>query len=79
MLLKARQRQGEIKDLVLQPRFPLMVDGVLVCTYISDFQFFDLDEGRLRLIDVKGVRTDLYRLKKKLMKAKYPELLLEEV
>lgn len=59
---------GEINELVLQPRFPLMVNGEKVGTYSADFQYRDRD-GRLLVEDVKGMPTTVYRLKKRLMKA----------
>ncbi len=68
--LKLRLRSGDIRDLELQPRYPLHVNGELVGTYVGDFRFVD-GAGFLRLQDVKGVRTAVYRLKKKLVKAIY--------
>jgi len=63
MLLKA----GLIQDLKLQPRFKLEVNGQLICTYIADFEYM---KGERRIIeDVKGVRTPVFNLKNKLMKA----------
>jgi dsDNA-binding SOS-regulon protein len=40
--LKLLERAGEIADLQLQPRFPLTVNGVRVCTYVADFQYRDI-------------------------------------
>ncbi len=59
---------GDITDLKLQPRFPLLVNGEKVCEYRADFQYLDAD-GQLVVEDVKGVRTEGYRLKAKLMRA----------
>ena len=56
-----------IKDLVLQPKFVIDVDGVHVCTYIGDFQYTEGNEVIVE--DCKGFKTDVYKLKKKLMKA----------
>lgn len=65
--LKAMMKARKIRDLVLQPRFKLEVNGVLVCTYVGDFSY---RRGREFVVeDSKGVKTDVYRLKKKLMKA----------
>jgi hypothetical protein len=59
------QKQKKIKGLELQPRFKLEVNGVLVGTYVADFAY---REGKLRVVeDVKGVRTAVYKLKKKLV------------
>jgi hypothetical protein len=73
MLLKAA---GEIDTLVLQPRFPLVVEGQKICTYVADFSYLTRD-GKLVTEDVKGVLTDLYKLKKKLVKALYNIDILE--
>jgi hypothetical protein len=61
---------GAITDLVLQPRFPLMVNGEKVGVYVADFQY--VEDGRLVVEDVKGgaaTKTPVYRLKVKLMAA----------
>jgi hypothetical protein len=66
--LRTLERAGIIKGLILQPRFPLAVNGSKVCTYVADFEY--RDEAGTRVIeDVKGVRTDVYRIKNKLMRA----------
>lgn len=37
--------------------------------YVADFVFFDVEEERERVVDVKGFRTKEYELKKKMMLA----------
>jgi hypothetical protein len=64
-------KAGEIADLELQPRFPIIVNGRKVCDYIADFQYYDLQQQRLITEDSKGMRTPVYRLKKKLVEAQY--------
>lgn len=76
--LKLMERAGEIHGLVLQPTYVLNVNGSKICSYKADF-FYKLVErdktglttGYLRHIveDVKGMKTPVYNLKKKLMKA----------
>jgi hypothetical protein len=39
-------------------------------TYIADFTYFEKD-GQQVIEDVKGVRTPVYRLKKKIIEAEY--------
>ena len=39
--------------------------------YIADFYYFDLLKDKWVVEDVKGVRTDVYKLKKKLFEYKY--------
>lgn len=58
-----------IKALELQVRFPLNIGGVKVCTYVADFKY--VRHGAVIVEDVKGMKTAVYNLKKKLMKAIY--------
>lgn len=37
------------------------------CKYIADFVYIDAATGQTVVEDVKGVRTDVYKIKKKLM------------
>jgi hypothetical protein len=75
--LKILNRCGAIDDLVLQPVFPLEVNGVRVCAYIADFQYSQ--DGQTIVEDSKGAVTALYRIKKKLFEACYPTLRIVEV
>ena len=68
--LKALERAGLISHLELQPRFPLIVNGQHICTYLGDFRF--LENGKSVTEDVKGVRTDAYIIKRKLLLATHP-------
>lgn len=70
--LKLLERAGKIRNLTLQPKFPFMVEGVKVGTYIADAAYFE-DNKRV-VIDVKGYKTPLYRFKKRLLLALYPGL-----
>ncbi len=66
------QRAGEIRHLETQVKLHLHVNGVHVCDYVADFTYQEFDKNdapRLVVEDVKGYRTDVYRLKKKLMLA----------
>lgn len=66
--LKGMVNRGEIRDLQRQVKYRLDVNGVKVCGYIADF-VYKKKSGEEIIEDVKGVRTDVYRLKKKLMYA----------
>lgn len=68
--LQEAERQGRIKDLKCQVRFPLDVNGLKVCAYIADFVYF-LPDGHRIVEDYKGAITDVFRLKAKLFKAIY--------
>lgn len=67
--LKLRERAGEVDSLELQRPFDLIVNGVLIASYICDFCYFDRISCRRVVADVKGVATPAFRLKAKLMKA----------
>lgn len=69
--LKLLQRAGEIEDLRLQPRFPLIVNNILVCTYVADFAYLDRNTDREVIEDTKGVKTKEFVIKAKLFHALY--------
>jgi len=58
---------GKIRDLGKQVRFHLTVNGIHVCDYIDDFVY--VENGERVVEDVKGFRTQEYKLKRKLMLA----------
>lgn len=68
-VLKAMQQAGIIRDLETQPKFKLDINGVHICNYFADFRYFDLELDREVIVDVKGVKTQVYKLKKRLMLA----------
>ena len=72
--LRLLERAGKIKDLKTQPVFEIVPavrrEGKPIqraITYRADFSY--LEDGELRVVDAKGVKTDVYKLKKKLMLA----------
>jgi len=74
--LHALQETGNISRLEMQPEFPIAIDGKHVCTYRGDFAYFVAD---CRIVeDVKGVLTPVYRLKKKLVEAVHPGVVITE-
>lgn len=66
--LKMLERAGKITDLQEQVRWKVIPsqDGERPVFYVVDFQYRD-QNGELHLEDVKGVRTDAYIIKRKLM------------
>jgi hypothetical protein len=66
---KLRQKAGEITHLERQVRFKLAIGPHHICDYVADEIFFDKAKQARVVVDVKGVKTPVYRLKKKLMKA----------
>lgn len=70
--LKLLESSGKIRDLELQPKFPMIINCAKICTYIADFKYYDVDKKDYVVEDVKGFRTPIYKLKKKLLLALYP-------
>ena len=79
------QKSGYIENLELQKPFELQPSfkkngkTIRAITYIADFYYFDILENKWVVEDTKGVRTDVYKLKKKLFEYKYPKLTIEEL
>ena len=67
--LKLLEKAGEIADLSLQVRFDFVINGVKLGFYKADFSYWDDNNNRSVVEDVKGFKTPVYNLKKKLMKA----------
>jgi hypothetical protein len=65
--LKLLASAGAITDLRLQVPIRCEVNGVLVCKYVADFQY--TRGGKEVVEDAKGFKTDVYKLKKKLVAA----------
>lgn len=69
-LLKTANNENErVLKYEMQVPFVFSVAGVLICTYKLDFKVYYKD--RVEYVDVKGMRTDVYQIKKKMMKAFY--------
>ena len=73
--LKMSLRAGEIQDLRLQVRYDLIPkqkfsDGssMVGTYYLADFVYFDNRKGCEVVEDDKGKKTDVYQIKRKLMK-----------
>ena len=71
--LKLLAKAGEIEDLHRQVRFELVPknDKYRAVAYVADFVYVDCRTGDTVVEDVKGVRTEVYKLKKKLMYDRY--------
>lgn len=70
------EKAGEISDLVCQAPFDVVVNNKHICYYKADFQYIT-KEGETVVEDVKGVRTDVFILKKKLVEALYDITIVE--
>lgn len=70
--LKQLEEKGEIWNLRLQVKFPVLIDSRRICSYIADFAYED--ENGKHVVDVKSSITSknpTFRLKKKLVEAQY--------
>ena len=82
--LKLLEKAGKIKELELQKEYELQPSYKLgnktsrKITYRADFTYKSTEDDKLHVIDVKGFRTDVYRLKKKIFEYKY-KIELEEI
>lgn len=81
--LRLLEQSGEIQGLELQPTYKCTINGVLVCKYVADFRYFtrptNTKRGEYIVEDVKGHKTALYKLKKKLVEALYPGVVIVEI
>ena len=84
LILKDRERRGEIIDLnrqveiEIQPGFILPSgEKIRPITYRADFTYYDNIDSSVHIIDVKGYKTEIYKLKKKLLA--YKGYYIEEV
>lgn len=70
------ERAGKIKDLrlqvpfVLQDKFTFQGKVILPIKYVADFVFID-EEGVEHIIDAKGMRTEVYKIKRKMFLNRY--------
>lgn len=76
--LRLLERGGLITDLRLQVPFELIPKqpGERAVKYVADFVY--TENGRMVVEDVKGYRTDVYRLKRRMMQVKYGITIQEE-
>lgn len=78
--LKLLVQAGEIKDLELQPKYTLLKSfrsqGKLYrgITYIADFRYVESATQAVVVEDVKGVKTEVFRIKEKLFRHAYPDI-----
>ena len=81
LVLKSMEEDGAIEDLRRQVRYELVpafdVDGrhYRPVYYVADFVY--REDGREVVEDVKGMRTDVYRLKSKLFARRYGKVIKE--
>lgn len=69
--------ERQVPYLLYAPALRAAADGelVIVGTWLADFRY--VEGGRVVIEDVKGVKTAVYRLKKKLVEATYGVRIVE--
>lgn len=73
--LELMQHAGQISELRRQVPFDIRINDILVCTWYADFVYA---RGGIKIVeDSKGWKTDIYKLKKKLVQASYGFSILE--
>ena len=78
--LKLLERANKIAFLELQKRFCLIPsfehDGIKerATYYIADFYYYDIEKGCYVAEDTKGMRTEVYKLKRKMFLLTYPKI-----
>lgn len=73
--LKMLEKAGKISNLELQPKFlliPKVKKGDRATYYIADFAY--IRDGKRIIEDTKGFKTAVYKLKRKLLLWKYPDI-----
>lgn len=80
--LKLLGKAGHITDLqeqvtiLLQERFRCNGKWERAITYIADFVYFK--DGQKIIEDVKGFKTDVYKIKRKMLLFHYPDIIFIE-
>jgi hypothetical protein len=76
--LDSRKRAHNASERVVrwerQVKIPLIVAGQLIANYYADFEV-TFGDGRVELHEVKGYETEVWRLKRKLVDALFPNRL----
>jgi hypothetical protein len=82
--LQALEKARRITDLKRQvpfalhcPMFSVSTGSAEVCKYVADYTYLD-EREQLHVVDAKGVRTPLYRLKAKWLQLEYG-ITIEEI
>lgn len=83
--LKILEKVGRIEHLELQPEFEIAPSykknghTIRRTVYRADFKYYDLERQKTIVEDVKGYKTETYKLKKKLVEYLFPEVTIEEI
>lgn len=73
MWLDSLVKQGNVVNVTPQYPIRIVVNGKPICSHIVDFRV-TLPDSREKFVETKGRPTDLWKLKRKLVQALYPEV-----
>lgn len=84
--LKLLEKRGIISDLELQSKFLLQPgyvnakrEKIRPIYYVADFYYYDNELKKYVVEDTKGVKTDVYKLKKKMFEYQYRDKTIIEL
>lgn len=81
--LRVMNNAGEITDLQVHPRYELLHafthNGKKIAGIYYEADFSYTQDGKQVVVDVKGFKTDVYRLKLKFLLSLYPDIDFQEV
>lgn len=75
-LRRAKRVEDRVFSYECQKSYAIWINGIKICNYIADF-VVKYEDGRVEIIDVKGYKTDMYNLKKKMVEAYYGVKIIE--
>lgn len=76
-MLHGLKAAGKLEYVKEQVRYKMAVGGRHICTHLPDFEVGVIRPGGIvqtKVVEAKGYKTDVYRLKRKLFEALYPEI-----
>lgn len=73
---KAKNPSQKVIQILYQSKFPIVIKEKKICDYVADFYVLFADD-HCEIHEVKGFKTAVYKLKKKLVEAVYNQKIIE--
>lgn len=76
-MLHGLLKKGKLSYVKEQVRYRLEVNGNHICTHLPDFEIGVVRPGGIvqtKVVEAKGLPTDVWKIKKKLFEALYPDV-----
>lgn len=73
---RAKEPHQRVKSILYQYPIPIVVNNTKIGKYIADF-YVSFEDGHKEVHEVKGMKTAVYKLKKRLVEAIYGYKILE--